>query len=218
MKKFIESDLSLTTTEKNKILVVPDAASPVNETHLVKEPGSEITVGYVGQLHAGKGVEMILSLAKFHPDKKFHIVGGTTAEISTLKIEDIENVIFHGQLPYNEAEQVRLKCDVLLAPYQKRVATFGNAKNDIAAWMSPLKLFEYMAARKAIICSNLPVLREIMEHDRNCLLVEHDDPIQWNLALQKLENNELRDKLSKEAYADFINKYTWDSLSKHVLQ
>ena len=64
-----------------------------------------------------------------------------------------------------ETEKFRLKMDILLAPYQDRVTVAQSDNITTERWMSPLKLFEYMAAGKAIICSDIPVLREILEND-----------------------------------------------------
>jgi glycosyltransferase involved in cell wall biosynthesis len=76
----------------------------------------------------------------------------------------------------------------VLAPYQKAVMIHGN-KGDIATWMSPLKIFEYMSHGKAIVASDLPVLREILADGHNALLVPPDDIERWKGALQRLEQD-----------------------------
>ena len=57
---------------------------------------------------------------------------------------------------------------------------------ETAAWMSPLKVFGYMAAAKPILCSDLPVLREVIEDGRNGILVPPDDPAAWARVCQTL--------------------------------
>src|SRR5690606_34713688 len=92
----------------------------------------------------------------------FHIIGGQADQVEFWKenLKDRKNVKFYGHLPYAEAEQYRLAMDVLIAPYQKEVFVHGGGQN-VSPWMSPLKIFEYMSAKKPIVCSNLPVLREV---------------------------------------------------------
>ena len=84
--------------------------------------------------------------------------------------------------------------DILLAPLQKHVSIHSGHSN-IAEWTSPLKIFEYMATNKPIIASNLPVLKEILKHEYNCLLCSPDDITDWIKAINRLKNNKT---LSKE--------------------
>ena len=44
---------------------------------------------------------------------------------------------------------------------------------------SPLKLFEYMAAGRAIVASDLPAIREILRDNENAVLVPPGDPRHW---------------------------------------
>jgi len=45
-----------------------------------------------------------------------------------------------------------------------------------ASFTSPLKLFEYMAARVPIVASDLPSTREVLTPGENALLVPSNDP------------------------------------------
>ena len=51
-----------------------------------------------------------------------------------------------------------LAVDILIMPYQKNVA-IGAKGHDTARWMSPMKMFEYMASGNPIISSNLAALK-----------------------------------------------------------
>lgn len=218
LKTYLQKELEITDSVAKKIIVVPDAASPTETKPPESDPDTVTQIGYVGQLHSGKGAEIVIQLAHRLPQKTFHIVGGLDTQVEALAAHAPKNVRFYGQLPYRDAEKVRLICDVLLAPYQEKVATYGNSHDNIAQWMSPLKLFEYMAARKAIICSDLPVLREVMQDEVNCLLVAHDTIDAWVAAIERLENSTLRRKLANAAYHDFLHDYTWTARAKKILE
>src|SRR3712207_8244343 len=56
----------------------------------------------------------------------------------------------------------RSRFDLLLAPPAARVSS--AAGREIGRWMSPLKVFEYMAAGKPILASDIPALRRSEEH------------------------------------------------------
>ena len=119
-------------------------------------------------------------------------------------------------MPPAETERLCLAFDVMLAPYQAEVRIAGGGET--AAWMSPLKVFGYMAAAKPIVCSDLPVLREVVEDGRNGLLVQAEDPDAWAAALRRLlEDKELRERLSATAFADFLARHTWRGRASQCL-
>ena len=45
-----------------------------------------------------------------------------------------------------------------------------KVKLETSKWMSPLKLFEYMQAKKPIITSDLPAINEILTNDEDAIL------------------------------------------------
>ncbi len=208
---------------KNKIVVAPDAADPVPKT---KTPPpffidkKKLQVGYVGHLYQGRGVELIINLAARIQWADFHIIGGKDSDIQYWKnlTTSLANIHFHGFLPPSEVSAIQSGFDVLLAPYQLNVSVSGGVKINTAKWMSPLKVFEYMAAGKAILCSNLPSLREVLSHNHNALLCDPTALEDWEQALVALRDDiELRSRLGRQAKKDFLEKYTWDSRANLVL-
>ena len=63
---------------------------------------------------------------------------------------------------------------------------------NISDFTSPLKVFEYMSYKKAIIASDLPVLREVLSN-KNSLIVKCDDINEWMAAIEKLKNPKNRE-------------------------
>lgn len=79
-------------------------------------------------------------------------------------------------------------------------------------------MFEYMAAGKAIIASDLDVLREILVHQKNALLCPPDDPAAWAHSLNKLnEDRRLLSALGQQAKQDFQQNYTWSIRAQYIL-
>ena len=56
-------------------------------------------------------------------------------------------------------------------PYTSKVTVSGDV-GDMSKYTSPLKIFDYMKLGKLIICSNLPVLREVLVNKKNCILID----------------------------------------------
>jgi len=87
-----------------------------------------------------------------------------------------------------------------------------------AYFMSPLKLFEYMAAGMPIVASDLPALREVLRHGENAWLVMPGDPeaLAEGLAIL-LRDSALSARLSAQAQQD-VKAYTWEARARRILQ
>jgi len=210
-------------SSSSKIIVAPDGADPLPAGLLpvvFRNRGERLQVGYVGHLYAGKGMEIVSELAGVCLWADFHIVGGTEEDIAYWKnrCNTLSNIIFHGYVASECVPAFILACDVVLLPNQKNVSVYGGGGN-IGEWTSPLKAFEYMSAAKPILCSDLPVLREIFEHDRNALLCPPDDLATWAITLARLRFDEVaRIRLGQAAHKDFIEKYTWSMRSEAIIK
>ena len=207
------------------IVVAPDGADPIPPGTTPPDigvAGSGLQVGYIGHRYKGRGGEMVLQLAHRLPEFRFHIVGGTATDLTkrrgVMSEEIPENVVFYGFLPPSEVDRYRLAFDVLLAPYQRTVYVSGGERTSTAKWMSPLKIFEYMAAGKPILCSDLPVIREVLENGHNAMLCDPDNLDCWVAALTRLQRDRtLAKQISATALRDFTEKYTWQRRAASVL-
>lgn len=202
-----------------KVQVAHDAADI--EEHDVPQPADSVRmrVGYVGHLYQGRGIELIIGLAARCPWADFEIVGGMDDDVNFWKSrsQNIGNIHFHGHLPYSDAARVRQSCQVLLAPFARKLAVYGGG-TDTSQWMSPMKIFEYMASGKAIICSELPVLTEVLEHEKTALLCEPENIDDWQQALERIRDEpDLASDLGVQAYAQLKRRHTWSVRARDVL-
>jgi glycosyltransferase involved in cell wall biosynthesis len=203
----------------DQIRVAHDAANlPEGFPGAAVDASGRVKVGYVGSLYPGRGIEVILSAADQLPDMDFVVVGGSAKEVRRWRGETAaENLSFKGHVRHSQVEEYLNVFDIVLAPYQQKVSIAGGG-GDTSRWMSPLKIFEYMAAGKAIICSDLPVLREVLESGRNCILVSPADIDGWVRAILALATDvSLREKLSVNARQELAQKYTWSARAQLVL-
>ncbi len=220
LKEMVEKDIS-----GKEIIVAHDGADLIGDikkevkTILSDQDRNRTKVGYVGHLYPGRGIELILKMATELPDIDFHIIGGKEEDIKAKKRELKENnVFFHGFIPPYLINDYILGCDILIMPYQRKVAISGDKYSDTSRWMSPLKMFEYMASGKPIIASDLPILSEVLEHGRNAVLVAPDDTDGWVRAVRHLINNEkLGERIAQQALIDLRQSYTWKRRAQKVL-
>ena len=202
-----------------KVIVAHDGADLPETTGCTPRRQHErLQVGYVGSLYPGKGMDMVTALAERMPDVDFHVVGGTEEDLRRWRTRaPNSNLRFHGFVPQGGLHAVYGDLDIALAPLQRRVATRAGT-DDIARWTSPLKIFEYMAHGKAIVCSDLPVLREVLRHQRNAWLVEPNLVDHWVAAIRTLEQDPaLCDALASAARQEIETRYTWARRAELVL-
>lgn len=204
-----------------RILVAPDAANPLTATTASASAAgasSGFHVGYAGSLYAGKGFRRIVDLAQQLPWATFHVIGDTHPLAKRgIDIEALPpNVVMHGHQHPHRVGDLIAGCDVLLAPYRRQVKP--HASLDIAPWMSPLKVFEYMSAAKPIVASDLPVIREVLTHEETALLCAAEDDAAWLTALTRLAREpQLAGRLATNAHALWADHYTWDARARAIL-
>lgn len=100
--------------------------------------------------------------------------------------------------------------DVLLMPYSMKCPTVD--------YMCPMKMREYMAAGKAIISSDVPVIKNVLRSGENCILVAPDNPDALFSAIQTLQiNKQLRCALGKTARKQ-VEGCTWQARAAKVLE
>ncbi|MCH7480487.1 MAG: glycosyltransferase family 4 protein, partial [Chloroflexi bacterium] len=148
----------------------------------------KFTAGYSGHLYPGRGIDLILRVAARLPEFNFMIMGGDQNEIAQLKrsVEEggLKNILVFGFVSNDKLPGYQAACDALLMPYQVRVS--ASSGGDIARYLSPMKMFEYLACGRAILASDLPVLQEALISGENALILPSADTGAWVRALKKL--------------------------------
>jgi glycosyltransferase involved in cell wall biosynthesis len=213
----LKDDYLILYPEKElKILVAHDGADlpeRINEIRLEVK-----TIGYIGQLYAGKGINIVLELSKKFSDIEFLILGGTHAEIEFLKSRHklLPNVQFKGHVPHKDIQQWSSLFDIALAPIQEK-NILKDGKTDIGKWTSPLKIFEYLSSGIPMIASDLAVIQEIVVDKKEALLCPASNLESWQAAIIELKNVKLRQSISSEGYKRFKAEYTWTERAKKTL-
>ena len=189
------------------------------EARILLDLPAQLTAGYTGHLYRGRGLDLMVELAKHYPEVNFLWVGGeeTAVERWRTRLEElgIENVSLLGFLSNDELPMVQASCDVLLMPYERHIEV--SSGGDTAAFASPMKVFEYLAAGRAILASDLPVIREIL-NESNSMLLPADDVAAWSDALGTLMSDPgQRNWLAAHAQED-APQYSWIARAERALE
>ena len=88
-----------------------------------------MSVGYIGHLYPGRGMEILRDFAELFAWAAFHVVGGWPEDVAFWKqrIGDASNVTFHGHVAPSRVPDFFHAMNVLIAPYQPVVGLEGGA-------------------------------------------------------------------------------------------
>ncbi|MBV6396519.1 MAG: D-inositol-3-phosphate glycosyltransferase [Anaerolineales bacterium] len=177
------------------------------------------TVLCAGHLYAGRGADLFLQLAESTQQANFIWVGGRPHDVEEwgekAKTRGLGNVNFIGFVPNFELPNYLAAADVLIMPYAKSIyGSSGSA--DSASVASPMKMFEYMAAGRAILTSDLPVIREVLD-EASAVFVPPQDASAWTSALKSLlDDSQKRIALAQNARRR-VENYTWTARARKIL-
>ena len=185
---------------------------------------NKIIIGFIGTFGQWHGAENIAlafgKLLKKSPEYKnktklFMIGDGVMMPIvkkHILEFDLQENVVLTGLIPQEQGAKFLSACDILIN------ATVPNPDGS-EFFGSPTKLFEYMAMGKAIICSDMAQMSEILEHNKTAYMVEPGNIDELATAMKELaDDGELRQRLGDSARDEVIQKYTWDKHADKILK
>ncbi len=201
-----------------RLIALANGATEIEDPPLFPLKGSatKLKAGYVGSFFPGRGIDLLVEMARRLPDVEFHLAGGTAADLMKQGLQsNLPNIFCYGHIAHRLTAGFRKGCDVLLAPYQENVRV-SSGENTIA-YMSPIKIFEYMTSGKPIVCSDFPVLRGVLNSE-NALLVDAQDLTVWSNAIESLRDPELRKRLGQKALLDFRQRHTWGIRAEKLLE
>lgn len=171
-------------------------------------PRDKKIVMYVGHLYGWKGVDTVVEVAKLMKDKHdfvFVLIGGTNEDIekysSLFKEEKLENILLLGRKKKSDIPKYLKSADILLLP-NTPVST------ESIKYTSPIKMFEYMASGVAIVASDLPSIREVL-NDSNVSLVSTGDSEALEKSIVGLlgDKDDYRGKV--ERALEDVKAYSW---------
>lgn len=177
-----------------------------------------LTVGFTGHIYPGRGADLLLELAKQMPQTNFLWVGGTPELVEfwrkKLSESKMKNVTMTGFVKHESIPLYQASSDILLMPYSNSIS--ASSGQDIAEVINPMKMFEYMAAARAIVCADLSVLREVL-NDGNAVFCEPGDVRKWKLEIEALLDSESRRRQLGDRARDDVELFTWSKRQGRVI-
>ena len=174
----------------------------------------KLKIGYFGSFYKSRGSEFIYKLAKIDTKNDYYIY----TKLKKKKIHFLKNLFIKDFLDRKKIVPQMSKIDIFIMPYQKKITVKGDV-GDITSFTSPMKLFDYLAAGKVIIASELKVLKEILTHNKNCIFIKNfTNVFHWKLAINNLKNSTKRyNVLSKNSF-NLSKKYSYYLRAKKLME
>jgi glycosyltransferase involved in cell wall biosynthesis len=209
--------------DPNKIIIAPSGVnlekyqSQIPKETLRRElklPLTKKIVMYTGHFYEWKGVEILLRAAsQLDSETEVCLVGGKDA--------DIKRIFESGKgLSWTNIKMIPFQPPALVAKFQQAadvlVVPNISASADSSYYTSPLKLFQYMAAGRPIVASDLPSLRTVL-NSQNAYLVRPDDPLALAQGIREaLADNQEAARRTERAQEE-VKQYTWEKRADRIL-
>lgn len=178
--------------------------------------GTKQIIGFVGSFQLWHGLELLIeSFTQIHrdfPNTLLLLVGdGPARPVVEKAVVDhgvSESVIMTGLIPQARVPMILAAVDIAVIPYPQ-------LSREI--WFSPLKLYEYMAAGKAIVASRSGQIAEVIQDGRTGLLVRPGDAGELAQAIIRLLRDPAeRRMLGENARRQAYERHSWESYIRRL--
>jgi glycosyltransferase involved in cell wall biosynthesis len=171
-----------------------------------------LRLAYVGLLQKERGLLEMLEVLARHPDWSLDLAGfGGDMQLITEKAARLDNVRFHGRVPYQQGLQLSQQADVLFATYDPGIENHRYA--------SPNKIFEAMMLAKPVIVARGTNMDQLVEKENCGLVVTYGIVDEIDHTLSKLADEPaLRLQLGRHGRQAYENFYSWELMQGRLLE
>jgi glycosyltransferase involved in cell wall biosynthesis len=171
----------------------------------VNLPLEKTIVAYIGSTKEDHDIKILIEAAKKMKDIYFVIFGKEEEYIKKASLE-LLNFKFKG---YTEQPALAYKAaDILFAGYSEKVPWIK--------YMSPLKVFEYMASKRPTIVADFPRTREILDESETYFYKSGDSNDIVNKIKEILGKKEESEKKAENAFIKAKN-CTWKKRASEII-
>ncbi len=200
------------TLDKEKICLIYNG---IDYDKIEKAPKldleGDIKLLFVGRIEPPKGLNLLLkalSILKKSSKKKIrlYIAGSGTHEAdykslaTSLKVDKYTQ--FLGHLPLDECYSLYKSCDMLILPSRMESC--------------PMTLLEALGSGIPIIATHVGGIPEIVENNRNGLLVRYNSLEVAQKIKFLIDHPEVREQISKNNLID-ANSYSWQGIAQEYI-
>ena len=158
---------------------------------------------YIGGLYESRGLREVI-LAIEHCDVVLHLAGSFDTDHFEMELKQLkgwEKVIFYGQVNQEKITELLGKCSI-------GIVTLHPTPSYLEAY--PIKMFEYMNSGLALLSSDFPLYRTLLEEINCSAFVNPLDPNDISKTLNAmLENKHRLEEMGVRAKKAANERYNW---------
>jgi glycosyltransferase involved in cell wall biosynthesis len=175
-----------------------------------------LVIGFAGSLKPWHGIDVLIRslrrILRDLPESRLVIVGDgplrASLELLARNEGVSESMVFTGAVPHAEVPAYISAMDIAVCPSPR----LPNVH------LSPIKLFEYMAAARPVVAAEYSDIPTIVEDHKNGILVKPGDESELARAVLELAADpDLRTRLGAEARKTVQESYTWQRNAEKIL-
>ncbi len=201
--------------ECGKITIIPNGAQIIDNTSPIRPAmAPESYLIYFGAVQSWQGIEVLFKAMTFLQDLQ-HLnlvmcVSGNKPRLKYLqklaeRLNIAHRVIWQFKLSQQELQPWINSAAVSVAP-------LVECSRNLVQGCCPIKIIESMASGVPVIASDMPVVRELLEHNQTGWLVRPDRPSELARAIRILDSHpEERQKIGNAARTKAIAELSWET-------
>lgn len=191
---------------------------PVLDNQHIKELNSTPTFIYVGGLREDRGiVKIIQAIKKVNKPYKYFFVGAFETNEFEVKVRDLcksnidsGEIIFTGKIPHKDVFKYLSMSHVGFVLLQPENWRYINSE--------PIKLFEYMMTKTAIIASDFPMMKNIINEGKAGVVVDPTDVDEIaNIIIQLGSDLDATVNMGVNGFNIVNEKYNWSVCENRLL-
>jgi glycosyltransferase involved in cell wall biosynthesis/SAM-dependent methyltransferase len=221
--------------DSKNISLFPNSADISNSEYLQKNnellkelniPNDVCVIGYVGSFVFYEGLEDLTKACGqlYKKGLKFRLLIVGNEFVSNNKKGPISEAIIKIAKEYGFMDWLimpgRVKANLVSDYYSIiDIAPFPRKSYLVTEMVSPMKLYEAMNMKKAVIVSSVDALKEMVVENETALIFEKDNISSLSEMIEKMINNKnLREEIAKNGKKFVMSKMNWNESIKDSLK
>ena len=218
----------------DKVVVIPNAVEPDRfdpAAHAPKRLFEAFTIGFVGALYAWQAIDLLLEVLQQLKHEGLTVALVVVGDGQMLeqwrdyarRLGLADRVRFVGRVPWDEIPGYIAGFDLCFSGHKITKAhpltesPLNGERSKV--YMSPLKLYEYMAMAKPVLASDFEDTARVLIEDETGFLFSPENQADLKRAVRKVWNaRERLHQVGAAARAEVLAKHSWQQRIKDLLQ
>lgn len=191
---------------RDNVYWIPNGVDVNYFSNGLKEIGNHVNIGYVGKIQERVDFDLVEKCLELYPDYIFSFAGPIYAQkqkINKLKLK-YKNFVILGDIHYSKLPTFLKTIDIAIIPH--KVDSFTQS-------MNPLKVYEYLAAGKPVITTDIAGVSNISKY----IYISKNYQEFTNNIKKVLELIRKKPSIIYEICDDIPLRYQWNNISNEIL-